>query len=180
MEYLIIQVEEKRVTAARFGLSGRSATLAGAASFPLSEEQGLPEVAAQIGAGVTGSPRVVLCLEAALFAQRSVELPLTDLRKVREVLPAHLQGETVLPVEEAVFEAIPAGGGGYLALWAKRADIANAISIFKEAGVEPQIVTSAPFAWGFLPGVGIDCAVSDGCALGLIAGGSLSFIRSIK
>src|SRR5262245_54458176 len=100
MEYLIIQVEEKRVTAASFGVSGRSATLAGAAAFPLSEEQTLSAVASQIADGITGSPRVVLCLEAVLFAQRPVELPLTDLRKVREVLPAHLQGETVLPVEE--------------------------------------------------------------------------------
>lgn len=180
MEYLIIQVEEKRVTAARFGFSGRSATLAGAASFALSEEQGLSAVASQIAAGTSGSPRVVLCLDAALFAQRLVELPLTDLRKVREVLPSHMQGETALPVEEAVFDAIPATGGRYLTLWAKRADIANAIALFSEAGIEPQIVTAAPFAWSFLPGVSNDCAVSDGSALGLVTEGSLSFVRAIK
>lgn len=180
MEYLIIQVEEKRVTAARFGLSGRSAAMAGAASFALNGEQDLAAVAAQIADGTVGSPRVVLCLSPALFAQRPVELPLTDLRKVREVLPAHLQGEIALPSEEAVFDVIPAGGGNFLALWAKRADIAHAIAIFRDAGIEPQVVSAAPFAWRFLPGAASDSAVSDGSALAVIAGGHLAFVRAIN
>lgn len=180
MDYLIIQLEKDRVTAARFGVSGRSSTLAGAASFALGEEQGLSAVAARIAEGNSGLPRVVLCLSPALFAQRPLELPLSDLRKVREVLPAHLQGEIALPVEEAVFDAIPAAGGKYLALWAKRADIAHAITLFRDAGIEPQMVTAAPFAWPFLPGLSGDAAVCDGSALALIAQGRLAYIRALN
>lgn len=180
MEYLIIQVEEQRVTAARFGVTGRAATLAGAASFPLGEEQGLAAVAVRIAEGINGSPRIVLCLAPALFAHRTVELPLTDLRKVREVLPAQLQGEMALPVEEAVFDALPAAGGKILALWAKRADIADAIAIFKAAGIEPHVVSAVPFAWSFLPGVGGECVVCDGSAVVVIEEGRLSFVRAIS
>ena len=80
MEYLIIQVEEQRVTAARFGITKRSATLAGAASFALGGEQDLSSVAVRIAEGINGAPRVVLCLAPTLFANRPMKQPLTDLR----------------------------------------------------------------------------------------------------
>lgn len=180
MEYLIIQVEEQRVTAAGFGVSGRSGTFTGAVSFELGEEQDLAAVAARIAEGIKGSPRVVLCLAPALFASRSVELPLTDLRKVREVLPAQMQGVMAMPVEEAVFEALLTTGGNILALWAKRTDIANAIAVFKNAGIEPHVVTAAPFAWSCLPGVAGDCIVCDGRAVALLEQGRLSFVRAMS
>ena len=178
MEYLIISITEQQVTAARFDVSGRSASLGGAASFLLDEETGLDAVAAKIAAGITGAPRVVVCLPPALFAQRVVELPLTDLRKIREILPAHLQGEIALPSEEAVFDALPAANGSYLALWAKRAEIAHAIDVFREAGCEPQVVSSAPFAWQALPGDHRACALCDGSALAVTAEGRLTFVRA--
>jgi general secretion pathway protein L len=148
--------------------------------FTLDEEHTLASVAAQIAEGSNGSPRVVLCLAESLFIQRTVELPLTDLRKVREILPAHLQGEIALPVEEVVFAAVPAQHGPYLALWAKRTDIAHAIAVFRDAGIEPQVVSAAPFAWRFLPGITVDCAVCDGSAMAVITDGSLSFVRSLS
>ena len=178
MEYLIIQVEESRVTAARFEVSGRSTTSVGAAVFTLDEDHTLASIATQIAEGGSGSPRVVLCLAPSLFAQRSVELPLTDLRKVREVLPAHLQGEIALQEEDAVFDAVPSAHGTYLALWAKRTDIAHNVAVFSDAGIEPQVVSAAPFAWRFLPGIAADCAVCDGSALDVITEGNLSFVRS--
>lgn len=180
MEYLIIQVDDDRVTAARFMVSGRSMTIDGAVSFALGDEQGLAGAASRIAGEISGSPRIVLCLSAALFAQRPVELPLTDLRKVREVLPAHMQNEIALPADEAVFDALPAPEGKFLALWAKRADIAHFIDIFREAGIEPQIVSAAPFAWPFLPGAANDGAVSDGSALAVIREGMISFVCAIS
>jgi len=179
MEYLIINITEQLVTAAWFDISGRSASLGGAASFLLDDETGLSAVALKIAEGISGSPRVVVCLPPVLFAQRVVELPLTDLRKVREILPAHLQGEIALPAEEAVFDAVPSAEGTYLALWAKRTEVAHAIELFREAGCEPQIVSSAPFAWQSLPGIHRDCAVCDGTALAIIADGRLSFVRAL-
>lgn len=179
MEYLIINITERLVTAARFDISGRACKLGGAASFLLNDETNLSEVASKIAGGISGSPRVVVCLPPALFAQRVVKLPLTDLRKVREILPAHLQGEIALPAEEAVFDALPAADGTYLALWAKRSDVAHVINVLREAGREPQVVSSAPFAWQFLPGIHRSCALSDGTALAIIADGRLSFVRAL-
>jgi general secretion pathway protein L len=179
MEYLIIHITEQQVTAARFDLSGRSSMLNGAASYLLDAESDLASVAVKIAGGLSGFPRVVVCLPTTLFAQRTVELPLLDLRKIREILPAHLQGEIALPADEAVFDALPAAAGTYLALWAKCSAIAHAIDIFREAGCEPQIVSSAPFAWQSLPGIPRDCAVSDGTAIAIIADGRLTFVRAL-
>lgn len=179
MEYLIIDITEHLVTAARFDISGRSTTLGGAATFLLDSETGLAAVAVKIAGSIKGSPRMVVCLPPALFAQRVVDLPLRDLRKVREILPAHLQGEIALPVEEAVFDALPAAERSYLGLWARRTEVAHAIDVFREAGCEPQIISSAVFAWPFLPGIPHDCAVCNGTALALISGGRLVFVRAL-
>jgi general secretion pathway protein L len=133
----------------------------------------------KIAGSIKGSPRVVVCLPPALFAQRVVDLPLRDLRKVREILPAHLQGEIALPAEEAVFDALPAAEGSYLGLWARRTEVAHAIDLFREAGCEPQIISSAVFAWTFLPGIPHDCAVCNGTVFALISGGRLVFVRAL-
>jgi general secretion pathway protein L len=178
MEYLIIQIDEQLITAARFTISGRSVSLGGATSFTLNGETNLETVAGQIATGISGSPRVVLCLPPTLFAQRVVELPLTDLRKVREILPAHLQGEIALPAEEAVFDVLPGAEGRFLALWAKRVEIAAAVELFRAAGCEPQIVSSTPFGLQFLPEIPADCAVCDGISLAIITAGRLSYLRA--
>ena len=179
MNYLILQIDENSVAAARFTLSGRSAALVGAVSFPLGEGSDLSAVVAQIAAGSSGSARVVLCLPPALFAQRMIELPLTDLRKVRDVLSAHLQSEMALPAEEAVFDVLPAGAGRFLALWAKRTDIAMAIDLFREADCEPQFVSAAALCWPYLPGISPDCVVCDGSAVAVIAKGRLVYLRAL-
>jgi general secretion pathway protein L len=179
MEYLILQITEKRLDVARFGISGKNITVSGSAGFELGDDQTLEDVIRRIAAEGTGSARVILCLPPALFAQRSVELPLKDLRKVREIIPAHLQGELALPPEEIIFDAQPSGEGKFLAYWVKRSDIERALSVFRDAGLEPAMITSAPFAWSFLPGIPSDCAVSDGNAVGLVSGGNLTFVRPL-
>ncbi len=180
MDYLILQAEKMRVTVAHFGVTRRSTELIGAASIELNEERSLADAVHQIAEKITGSPRIVLCLPPSLFAQRTVSLPFNDLRKVREVLPAHLQGDIALPVEELVLEVMPAGDGQFLALWARKSDIRAAINQFRDAGIEPQIVTSLPFALADLPGVPAECAVCDGATLALLKGGRLTYTRSFN
>lgn len=180
MDYLVIQVESQRVLAARFGVAGTSLSFSGAAEFALNEEQPLSTVAGRIAAGIDGSPRIVLCLSPSLFAQRTVELPLENLRKVREVLPGQMQGEIALSVEDAVFDALPVGSKRYLALWARKADLRPVIETFREAGCEPQVVTSAPFAWSFLPECPTDAVVCDGEALAVISGDRVTFARAFN
>lgn len=178
MDYLILQAEEKRLTVAHFGVSRRSTELIGAASFVLDEERSLADAVRQIAEKMTGSPRVILCLPPALFAQRSVPLPFNDLRKVREVLPAQLQGDIALPVEELALEVLPAGEGQFLALWVRKSEVSAAIAKFQEGGIEPQVVTSLPFAFARLPGVPPDCAVCDGNTLAILRGGVLTYFRA--
>jgi general secretion pathway protein L len=109
-----------------------------------------------------------------------VSLPFDNLRKVREVLPAHLQGEIVLPVEELALEVMPVGEGQFLALWARNSDISEKIGQFRDAGIEPQVVSSIPFACAALPGVPPDCAVCDGSSLALLQGGRLTYFRAFS
>lgn len=180
MDCLIIRITDDRVTVTRFGLSGKTATLDGSALFELDEGQNLAAVASRIASGINGSPRVVMCLAPSLFAQRIVELPLGDLRKVREVLPAQLQGEISLPVETVVFDALPLREGKFLALWARKSDISHAIDLFRDAGIEPEIVSAEPFSWSFLPGAPEDCLVCDGSALAIIEKGRVGFLRAFS
>lgn len=180
MDYLILQAEEKRLTVAHFGISRRSTELIGAAIIELDDERTLSDAVRGIAGKMTGSPRIVLCLSPALFAQRSVSLPFNDLRKVREVLPAHLQGDIVLPVEELALEAMPIGEGRFLALWARKSDISAAIGQFREAGIEPQVVSALPFALAALPSLPPDCAVCDGSSLALLQGGRLTYFRAFN
>lgn len=178
MEYLILQVEEQRVDAVRFTASGRTMALAGATSFELGDEQDLAAVARRIAADLKGSPRIVLCLPPEMFAQRMIELPLTDLRKVREILPVQMQGEIALQPEEAVFDVLPSTEGKFLALWARHTDLAGILTTFTEARLEPQIITSALFAWSDLPGLSDSCVVSDGSALAVFSSGRPVFMRA--
>lgn len=178
MDYLILQAEENRLTVAHFGVSRRATELIGAAVIELNEERSLADAVRSITEKITGSPRVVLCLPPTLFAQRSVVLPFNDLRKAREVMPAHLQGEIALPIEELALAVLPSGEGRFLALWARKIDISQAIEQFRESGIEPQVVSSLPFAYAELPGVSLDSAVCDGNTLVLLNGGRLTYFRS--
>ncbi len=180
MDYLILQTEEKRLTVAHFGVSRRSAELIGAASIELTEEWPLADAVRNIADKMTGTPRVILCLSPALFAQRTIALPFNDLRKVREVLPVQLQGDIALPVEDLALEVLPAGEGHFLALWARKSDVSAAIAQFREAGIEPQVVTALPFALSKFPGIPSDCAVCDGSTLSLMNGGRMTYFRTFN
>lgn len=178
MEYLILKAEEKSLIVAHFAFSRRSSELVGAASMLLDDDQALAEAVSSIAEKVTGSMRVVLCLPPTLFAHRNVTLPFNDMRKIREVLPGHLQGDIALPLDELSLDVLSTGEGQFLALWARKNDIASAIAKFREFGIEPHIISSLPFALAYMPGIPPDCAVSDGTTLALLKGGRLIYFRA--
>ncbi|HIJ82055.1 MAG TPA: general secretion pathway protein GspL [Desulfuromonadales bacterium] len=178
MDYLVLQPEEHRLTVAHFGVSRRSTELIGAASLELNEEQSLADAVNHIVEKMTGSPRIILSLPPTLFAQRSITLPLTDLRKVREVLPTQLQGEIAQAVDDLALGVLPSGDGRFLALWARKRDITAVIEQFRDLGLDPQIITSLPFALAEQPGLPLDCAVFDGNSLSILKGGRLTYFRA--
>jgi general secretion pathway protein L len=180
MDYLILQAEETRLTVAHFGISRRAAELIGAAAVELDDEHSLADVARNIAGKMTGSPRIVLCLPPSLFAHRAVSLPFSDIRKVREVLPGHLQGEIAVPVDELVLGALSAGEEQFLALWARRSDISLALETFRSAGLEPHIVSSIPFALSDMPGVPSDCAVCQGNFIAFLNSGRMTYFRTFQ
>jgi general secretion pathway protein L len=178
MDYLILQTEEKLLTVAHFGVSRRSTELIGAAAIELNEELTLSDALHSIAGKMTASPRVVLCVPPRLFAQRLVSLPFNDLRKVREVLPAQLQGDSALPIDELVLDVLPVRENQFLAVWARKSDISAAITQFRESGIDPHVISSIPFALSQMPGIPSDCAVCDGSMLGLLQGGRLTYFRA--
>ena len=180
MDCLIIQAGTKELTVAHFGVTRGSTELIGAASIELNEERTLADAVRGVVEKIVGSPEVVLCLSPSLFAQRSIALPFNDMRKVREILPAQLQGESAIPIEELSLGVLAAESGRFLALWARKHDIGEAIACFREAGLEPQVITSLPFAYGELPGIPADCFVCDGSTLALIRGGKLTYFRTFN
>lgn len=178
MEYLILQSEEKHLTIAHFGLSRRSTELIGTAVIELNDELSLTDALKSVACKMKGSPTVILALPPYMFAQRSVTLPFDDLRKAREVLASQLQGDIAIPIEELTIQVLPIGDGQFLALWARTTEIHNAIKEFTEAGIEPQIVTSIPFALTEMPGISADCALCDGNMLALLKAGRLTYFRA--
>ena len=180
MDCLILQAEATQLVVAHFSVSRKGTELVGAAAIELDEERTLTDALRSVAEKITGSPRVILCLPPVLFAQRAITLPITDLRKVREVLPAHLQGESAIAVEELSLQVMPSGSGKFLALWGRKSDIGEAITQFREAGIEPQIVSSLPFAYGELPGIPQDAVVCDGRTVAVIKGGKLTYFRAFS
>lgn len=180
MNYLILRIEYGSVSSLECTVSGKNCHPGGIRTVYRVDYSTISEAVAAVTEGYTGTARVVVCLPPVLFAQRMVELPLTDIRKVREILPAHLQGDIALPADEAVFEALPVQQGKYLALWAKQSELSQAIEECREAGCEPQIITSELFGWPYLPGVPADCIVCDGHAVAVIADKRLVYLRGLE
>jgi general secretion pathway protein L len=180
MDYLILQAEETRLTVAHFRISRRAAEIIGAAAVDLGAEHSLEDAVRNIAEKMTGSPRIILCLPPSLFAQRTISLPFQDLRKVREVLPGHLQGEIALPVDELVLGVLPTGEGQFLALWARRSDVGQALETFRAAGLEPHIISSVPFALSELPGVPPGCIICQSNFLTILNDGHVTYFRTFQ
>jgi general secretion pathway protein L len=125
--------------------------------------------------------RVVLALPSAHLFLREVDLPITDRRKLRELLPLELKGEIALDSEELVFDALPLGGGKVLAAWGKRHELAERIELMTDQRVEPEIVTASLFHWHTLLPEDKDglIAITDGEALAVYDGGKPWFFRAL-
>ncbi len=183
MNYLIVQLTGDEALFARFQHKRGAFVFAGASREAIGQERSLDAMLEAAAAGSQEGEKVVLVLPPTLLYMREMELPLTDRRKIREILPLKLKGETALESEELVFDALPLEGGMTLAIWAKRHDLAAKIAPLAEKGIEPEIVTASLFHWHtLLPGneTGNPLAISDGESLAVYSGGKPCYFRALR
>ncbi len=111
MNYLIVQLCGNEALFARFQHKRGGLVFVGASREALTEEGSLTALLAAAAAGAREEERIALALPPAHLFLREMELPIDDRRKLREVLPLELKGETALDSDELVFDALPLGGG---------------------------------------------------------------------
>lgn len=181
MNYLIVQLTGNDALFARFQLKRGSLVFAGAFRETIDREHPIAPMLEEAAAGREGE-RVVLLLPPAILSMREIELPLSDRRKIREVLPLELKGETAFATEELVFDALPLESGKILAIWGKRHDLAERIAVMTDKGVEPEIVSASLFHWQALLPDGEkngQVAISDGESLAVYKGGRPCYFRTL-
>ncbi len=126
-----------------------------------------------------GSSRVILSIPPSLLTLREMALPITDRRKLREILPLELRGETALDSDELACDALPMGEGVVLAAWTPRETVAELIRFLTANGVEPEMVTASFLHWDSLLASAVDAAITDGSAVAVFREGKLAFCRHL-
>ncbi|HEY6008838.1 MAG TPA: type II secretion system protein GspL [Geobacteraceae bacterium] len=181
MNYLIVQLLRHEAVVARFARRRGELVFLAAARQPLDAPHELPPLRQGLPAA-TAEERVILALPPAELFLRELELPIADRRKLREVVPFELKGETALEDEELVFDALPLAEGKALAVWGREREVGERIRLLAEQRLEPEIVTVSSCHWEALlapadrPG---SVAITDGEALAVFRDGNLVFSRPL-
>jgi len=181
MDIMILEVGPCSAGIARFRTKGNVVSFLGANRYPVDEENDLERLCGKLADEYGEIGKIALSIPAASLCYREVELPLRDRRKIRDILPLELKGDTAADTEESLFDSIPLGEGGFLAVWGMRTMISESLECMVAAGLEPQIITSAPLHWkSLLPGVAEHCvALSDGTAVSVYDHGRLIYFRAL-
>ena len=182
MNYLIVQLSAKDVIFSRFQRKGGDLVFIEASRDSVDADRPFDSLLAEFKKTGGEEEKIVLALPPSLFFMREIELPITDRRKVREVLPLEMKGETAVDTEELVFDVLSLEGGKSLAIWAKREKIAEYIHIMAGRGMEPEIVTTALFSWDtLLPAIAdkAPTALTDGEAVAVYSNGVPVYFRPL-
>jgi general secretion pathway protein L len=185
MNYLIVQLTGNDAIFARFHLKRGVLAIDGATRETIDQEHTLASLLMDAAAAAAGreNERVVLVLPINHLFMRELELPISDRRKIRELLPLELKGETAFDSEELVFDSLQLEGGKTLAIWGKRKEIAEMISLMTANGMEPENVTAAPFSWHFLLPDEVrsgHVAITDGDSLAVYRDGHPCWFRALQ
>jgi general secretion pathway protein L len=116
--------------------------------------------------------KVILALHPHLLSFRELAMPISDRRRLREVIPLELAGETAAQGDELLFDAVPVGDGKVMAAWCRQRDISPLVGHLAAAGLDPEIITVSLPHWSSLIPEGNDdpTAVTDGTALAVFTG----------
>lgn len=149
MGFLIIELLRHASIVTRFRVSGRRIVCEQSEGLPAGDEAGLAALL-EAAAARREDDTVILAMEPALVSCREMSLPLSDRRKLREILPLELKGETACDTDELIFDSIVRGDGTQLAVWGRKREISARIELLAAAGVDPQSVTVSFFSWRHL------------------------------
>jgi len=180
MIYLILEWTGSELVASRFLQRRGELIFQGADSRTAATESELAEALRDL-APAGNDCRVALSLPLARLFMREMVLPIRDRRKLREVLPLELRGETALETDELAFAGLPLAGGEVLALWGRKRELAAHLAAAASAGADPEVVSAAPLHWGELLPTGTrgTVALTDGSALALFRDGEPLFFRAL-
>lgn len=182
MDILIIEAGRRTVGFAQFQRRGGALLFQGAERRSHEGPEFYAKVLGELSGVVGGDEKVFLSLDSENLFFRDVELPITDRRKQREVLPLELKGETALDADGLIFDALPTHEGKVIAVWGVEAELETRIKELKEAGLEPQIVGSSLFSWNLLIPESFaagSVALSDGRSLAVYSEGKPVLFRSL-
>jgi general secretion pathway protein L len=182
MNYLIVQLSGNEALFARFQLNRGVLLIEGASRETIDQEHTLASHLAAAESGREGE-RVILAIPPGRLFMRELELPLSDRRKIREILPLELKGETAFDTDELVFDSLPLDGGKVLAIWGKRHELAELIALMTGNHLEPEIVTASLFHWHLLlpeDAKSGQVAVTDGESLAVYRDGKPFYFRALQ
>lgn len=166
MNILVIQITGTDLVLARFSANRQRLSFVHGFRRALPDDGSLASFIASLGPR-QGNERVILAVPPAVVHAREISIPISDRRKLRELLPLELAGEIASASEELVFDAVVSGEGKALAVWCRRAELSHLIAEFAGCGLEPEAVTAAHLHWNLLlPQSDMEpTAVTDGSAL---------------
>ena len=182
MNYLIVQLSADEALFARFRKKGKDLVFVGASRDAIDAERPFASLLPEIKQKGETEEKIVLAIPPSLLFMREVEFLLPERRKVREVLPLEMKGETAVDTDELVFDALPLAGGRFLAIWGKRHEFAREIRGMEEEDLEPEIVTASLFHWGTLipeKTGSAAVALTDGDALAVFLDGAPAYFRPL-
>ena len=156
MGFLIIELLRRESVITRFRISGRKIVCEQSERIPAGSSADLPAFIEAAAAARREDDTVILAVDPSLLSCREIALPLTDRRKIREVLPLELKGETACDADDLVFDSILRGDGTQIAVWGRKRELSALIELLAAAGLDPQVATASIFHWRHLLPAGDD------------------------
>lgn len=180
MTYVIIQLTGADAVVARFSLKGKVLSFLQGIRRPVPEPGNFRELLNGFDLP-DGKEKVILSLPPSLVHSRHISLPITDRRRLREILPLELAGDMAVQSEDMIFDALPLGNDSLLAVWCRSSEVTQLVEEFASAGLEPEILTCSTLHWNHLlpEGTGTLRAVSDGTALMIGDCAGPQFVRAL-
>src|SRR5438067_4334210 len=147
---LDVSANELRMVALQSGFRGFA--VADVRRVPLPEG---PSPAERISAGLSqlpplGDDAIAVALPTAQVASFVFTVPFVDSRRVEQVLPAEVEGAIPFDLDEVIWDhAVLSQGDGkteVLVAVARKSAVEAHLVALREAGIEPRVITFAPFA----------------------------------